>query len=242
MIIEIALAIFTTLSALLGALTLIAEDFHDNWWRRKAVIAKSLAINSFIVFFLCGGKIYFDSVDKSENQALLAGLESSLSESLSKQHELEEQLSITKTELKHSIENANLLELQYRKNKELQSVHKWRAAFLAEKKINTNLLTFLADDLNNDNRLLFLYQPSYLKNNYLIDVMKSSHVTNQRQLELMTLLYNELNEINEKIKAGSGAVLSGNYEGLRSGFSRFIGVENNAKNALNLYEQVASEL
>ncbi|WP_406609290.1 hypothetical protein [Agarivorans sp. JK6] len=239
MLLEVTLAIFSAVSALLGVLTLSSSDDGSEWWKRTASIAKLLALNSFIVLSLGVVKIYFDNIQDGINETQLSSLEKSLESSLSEQHDLKSQLANAEVKLKNAIEKANKRELQYHQLKDQQHKDGWISAFKAERDINFRVLKFLSSELNSDNQLSFLHRPYYLKINYLGNLIKTPHTDNQQQLQMMTLLYEELNEINAKIKAGSNAVQLGNHDQMLSGISRFFGVEDNAKNALTLYQEIS---
>ncbi|MBD3585307.1 hypothetical protein HHX48_06155 [Salinimonas sp. HHU 13199] len=239
MLLEVTLAIFSAASALLGVLTLTSSDGGREWWKKTASIAKLLALNILIVLSLGVVKTYFDKIQDDKNEAHLSTLEKSLESSLSKQHDLKSQLTNAEIKLRNVIENANKKELQYHQLKDRQHKDGWISAFKAERDINLRILKFLSSELNSDNQLGFLYRPSYLKINYLGNLIKTPHTQNQQQLQMMTLLYEELSEINGKIKAGSNAVQLGNHNQMMSGISRFFGVEDNTRNALNLYQAIS---
>lgn len=239
---DIILAVLAFTSALFGVLTLNAVDESESRWFRKSFLAKLLALNSFLVLIVCIPKIYTDNSEKAENQSMISGLQVNLNTSLKEQMNLQQQLAKAKDELKGSIEYAAQLEVEYQKSKELESFKKWQSAFLAERNINKELLQYLANELESKSTFYFLKKPSYLRNNYLQSVMRSPSISNQYQLELLTLLHDEINEINNRIKAGSDALLPGNNTDSLSGIDRFVGVERHAKRAIELYELLELEL
>jgi hypothetical protein len=240
--IEVMLAVFSAISAFLGVLTLASSDVDGPWWKKTTSIAKLLALNVLIVLVLGVVKIYIDTDQNNKKEAQLSNLEKSLESSLLKQQELKNQLGNTQDKLQKAIAQANEKELQYYKSKDEQLKNNWASAFKAEREINIHILNFLSYELNNNNKLGFLYKPNYMKINYLGSLIKAPQTGNKKQLQMMTLLYEELNEINVKIKAGSSAVQLGNYDKMMSGLSRFFGVEDNAKNALSLYETISAQL
>jgi hypothetical protein len=229
-------------SALLGVLTLTSNSKSKLWWKKTKFLAKGLALNSFVVFSLTVIKAYIDKIDSDEKSIEMSKLVQDLDTSLSKQKELKAQLVNTEIKLQQTIESASKKELQYRQRKELQLFNNWSSAFKAERDINLRLLEFLAVELNDDNQLAFLYRPSYLRINYLGNLIKTPHTDDQLQLKEMTLLFDELNEINEKIKAGSSGIQWGNYDKTMAGYSRFYGIESNAKHAIILYDSIAAKL
>ncbi|KLV47415.1 hypothetical protein SH16_01142 [Aeromonas caviae] len=242
MLLEISLAVFAMTSALLGVLTLTSSSKAELWWKRNERLAKGLALNSFIVFSLTVVKVCFDKIDSDEKSIEMSKLVQDLDTSLSKQKELKAQLVSTEIKLQQTIESANKKELQYHKRKDLQLFNNWSSAFKAEREVNLRLLYFLAVELDDGNQLAFLYRPSYLRLNYLGNLIKAPNTDDRLQLKEMILLFDELNEINDKIRAGSSGVQTGNYDKAMAGFSRFYDIENNAKNAIILYDSIAAKL
>jgi len=242
MLLEVMLAGFSSFSALLGVLTLTSSDVGRTWWKRTASLAKLLALNVFFILVLGVVKIYFDKIQNDKKELHLSSLQETLEDSLSKQQELKTQLGSAEIKLQKAIERANKRELQYHKSKDERLKSGWASAFKAERNINLRILNFLSSELNDDNRQSFLYKPHYLKINYLSSLIKAPHTDDQQQLQMMTLLYEELSEINEKIKAGSSAIQPGNHDKMMSGFSHFVGIEDNATNALSLYEAISKRL
>lgn len=239
---SIILAVLTFFSALLGVMTLKAVDVSDNRLFRKSFLAKLLALNSFLVLIVCLPKIYLDNAEKVENQSQISSLQVKLDSSLREQLNSQVQLAETKDELKKTIEYAAQIEIEFQKSKEQKLVKKWQSAFLAEKDANIGLLNYLVNKLDSRSSIYFLHNPHYLKNNYLQSAMSTPSVSNKYQLKLLTLLHDEINEINDRIKVGSDAVLPGNNTDIQSGISRFIGVDKHAKRAIELYEILDFEL
>ncbi|EGR1589587.1 hypothetical protein [Vibrio parahaemolyticus] len=206
---DISLALLAFTSALLSVLTLKATDTHENWWFRKSFLSKLLVLNSLLVLFVCIPKIYVDNKEKQENRARISNLHVKLDKSADEQLLLQKQLSKAKEELSVAINYGARLEIEYQQKKDLMLSKKWQRAFLAEKSANQRLLHYLANELENTSSFYFLNNPTFLRNNYLKSVMSSSYVHSAYQLELLTELHDQINDINERIKAGSEAVLPG---------------------------------
>ncbi|WP_434528239.1 hypothetical protein [Vibrio sp. K4] len=239
---DISLALLAFTSALLSVLTLKATDTHENWWFRTSFLSKLLVLNSLLVLLVCIPKIYVDNKEKQENRTRLSNLHVKLDKSADEQLNLQKQLSKTKEELRVAINYGTRLEIEYQQKKDLMLSKKWQRAFLAEKSANQRLLHYLANELENTSSFYFLNNPTFLRNNYLKSVMSSSYVHSAYQLELLTELHDQINDINERIKAGSEAVLPGSNTNSTSGIAKFVGVTSRAARVIELYALLESEL
>lgn len=187
-------------------------------------------------------KSFNDNSEKDKRTEQIMQLEKSLSISGNKLDELSNQLNDTEAKLQNSMEESAKLQVKYLRLKDADNINKWLTAFKAEKELNDNLLNFLAHKLDSGSRVKFLYEPSFVKVNYLTNMLNKPHTAKLVQLKHLTMLLDELNEINERIKAGRDALGIGRQADPFAGISRFMGIERNAANAIRLYQAILDSL